>query len=607
MAIVKITEENFAKIDPAMLRDSSRYPQVEAMVASVDAAYTPSYSKQYAILLRDKLEPVIDNLPPDLQTKYFRLIKVLLLQSLDQMSDPEKERFFRESILEVFYADISDPRLWVDLIFRKNYALPEKVESYRRLFLKGLNENIQVLGNQEIKVAGEDAPKPPILANWLLDYVRVSRASTSKSRGRIEEGRFMNASQNVQRLSLPDKNALLKVLEFYDWLNFADLKYDFSFPGEKAREKIYEEGEYSTNIPRELVDKINRMRAEKAVAKAPARPQAPAPVAPKFTDMSFSKPPVIPRPPVPARPVFTAQPKFTQAPAKPVDGAAKFSMGSILNKISQPAEPRREAPRKNELRPTPPKSYSFSASALSKVSLSSAIANADQESLPQSGNLRMGKIQPQAPAKPSMPADLKEPVPNLQADFKPKPAFIPVPQKPQFAANVPQAPAMPKPAMQNVQAVAPAARAEAAAAPANALNNLLLQRGAVVDLSRKPLLNIAEINKPELFQQITAGAFPPEGFDEKLSQLKQKIVDISKDYQLPIKKVTDNFYRSPLYVLYVSMAVAVMNDTSASGQSEAFEKVAKNYQAAKKESLTYRQFVSLGNFKKELAGLEESI
>ena len=92
------------------------------------------------------------------------------------------------------------------------------------------------------------------------------------------------------------------------------------------------------------------------------------------------------------------------------------------------------------------------------------------------------------------------------------------------------------------------------------------------------------------------------GFDQGLTSIKALVSNLAVQNKLPVKQVLNYFYRSPLYNLYVAMAVAVMND-AASDQTTAFEKVQKNYQAAKKEFLTREQFLSLNRFKKELAQL----
>ncbi|MDP2933500.1 MAG: hypothetical protein Q8N81_05210 [bacterium] len=631
MVVVKITEDNFINIDPSILLDAKRYPQMEDMVVSIDAAFTPDYSKKYALLMQAKLAPVIDAMPADLQAKYFRLLKVLLLQSLLTMSDQEKERFFKETILETFSADYTNVRLWIELVFRSSYAAPDIIEKYRQLFLKGLQENIQALGSQVIKVGGEETPRPPTVRNWLLDYTRLSKTVDNRPRGRIEEGKYMMASADVAKLALPDKNILLKLIEFFDWLSFGDLRFDASFPESKAvKERILEENQYSPGIPSDLIALINRRRQGTANSVEFAVQSRIPPRAPLAALQPVSQAPQKPS-------VFTYSQAASQqnraAPvSKPMDGAVSRppAGGAFTRENAESAKQTgARLPREltEEVESTPSqKSRSFSASQLSRVSLSQAVANADQESLQSNGNLRVGKQPPvPVPPKPIDPGAKPKTV-NFSASTPTKPAgiqagmYAPVPAKPapspviKFASRE----SVPRPVFEMSKpqpTVAPSGAQIPPSRPAP-LIDLLENRnqdmvhsaaGQVVDLTRRPVLYIEAIKQPEALSKIELKDFLPEEFDSKLSQIKQKVVDLSKEFQIPIKKVTEQFYKSPLYELYVAMAVAVTNDAGSTDQGETIARVAKNYQSAGKDVLSRDQFLSMGRFKKELTELEESI
>jgi hypothetical protein len=221
-----------------------------------------------------------------------------------------------------------------------------------------------------------------------------------------------------------------------------------------------------------------------------------------------------------------------------------------------------------------------SGSKLFGMSLSHALANADQ-GLITTGNIRVG-----AETEPLFGGDKT----SANVPLKSVPTEPSVPITPQTAK--PAADALDK----VVPNLTPSPQSKITSAPPS-----------VIDLSRRQPLDITAITTPEQLSQI--GLFDADGvyFSEKLSQLKQRIVKLADEYQLPISRVAEYFYRSPLYQLFINMGVAVMNDNTAPDQKTAFEKVAANYKAARKETLSYEQFLAFSQFKKEISELEARI
>jgi len=217
--IIKIVEENFKNIDPQLLLDPKWYPDIEGMILSVDAAETPDYSKQYAIVLADKLAKIGNKMPSDIADKYFRLLKVLRLGSLLSVSDNEKEKFFRELILDTFGLDFVNVKNKIDFVFRSYFDAKEIVEDLRSLFLRGIEKNIELLGNNNIvaTVAGEDKLVRPTLQNWLTDYNGSAHINPEiKKRGGYEQVNYITNSRNTKGLNKTDRDVLLKILQFYD-------------------------------------------------------------------------------------------------------------------------------------------------------------------------------------------------------------------------------------------------------------------------------------------------------------------------------------------------------------------------------------------------------
>lgn len=589
MEVIYITEDNFKNVPYSMLTDPKWYPQVEEMMVSIDAAFTPEYSKEYAVLLRQKLEPVIDTMPPDLAEKYLRAFKVLRLQSLLTVKDETKAKFFQDGILDCFRAPYTNVRLWVELVFLSNSNARDIMESYRKLAVGALRENIEVLGKAEISMLGNTAPKPSILKNWLADYELFVKSLPTHppTAGRIEEGQYLTASKNAQTLDPGDKDILLKVLELFDWLRFSKMDYDFSLPGSKAApEEPVEEKEHVL-IPRELADAINQFRDQKF---------HPPPPAPKMTALSEAgrssapqnRPSVLPR--------VISQTPFTQsertAPARRGEPFAPPAQPRILSQtVRAEIRPATDLlkPEAAKLRPAPvspsapppspeaQRAALVSGSKLFTSSLSHAIANADLSDLPEQGKIRAGS---------QIPSLVKSP-----------------PAPPAAGAGVAQS---------ERAGLSPNARPVASSLPPNlplASGKTYSEPGAfgVIDLSRRQPVSIISITTPEGLAKIELADIGGQNFDGKLAEIKQKIKDLAREYQMPVSGVAGNFYRSPLYQLFTAIGVAVMNDNTASDQKAAFEKVVGTYRQANKPALTREQFLSLSRFKKELVSTESRV
>ncbi len=313
--------------------DPKRYPEVEAVVLSVDAADTGDYAKEYGGMLASKLGEAGARMPEELKVKYFALLKILRLSALESTPDVEKEKFFNELVLAVFQTDLVDPKSKLDTFFRGFYHDPQAIEHYRGLFLKALERNQEVLGSQNLQVdTGADTKTlRPTLANWLTDYNYSSHLSSgTHRRGGFEQTNYFLHSPNVKNLNKADKDALLKFLQFYDWLRFDPLKYDFSLPGQEPWEdETVEFAKPEKVLPEDLADLIEKLRAaptestkdiqglnymvgKSGVMPAPAQPQAPvanaakpAPILPSRADdkpvaqILPKLPPVVPKGPAP--------------------------------------------------------------------------------------------------------------------------------------------------------------------------------------------------------------------------------------------------------------------------------------------------------------------
>src|SRR3989344_6719896 len=117
-----IVEENFKDIDPNLLLDPKRYPEVEDMVVSISAAADFGYAREYVKLMADKLTVLAEKIPSDLAGKYLRLLKALRLFSIADVSDGEKEKFFREHVADSMLLEFVDVPYWIELVMKMYYS-----------------------------------------------------------------------------------------------------------------------------------------------------------------------------------------------------------------------------------------------------------------------------------------------------------------------------------------------------------------------------------------------------------------------------------------------------------------------------------------------------
>lgn len=262
-----INENNLKFIDAAILLDPKRYQEIEDAVLRVGGSRSPTFALETASLLAAKIDSVLSQMDKSLSEKYFLLLKLLRLFGIRAFNDVEKEQVFREFVLELFRSGLVDVMDEVELFFKAYFDAKDIREHYRTLFVSGIEKNKEILGQQNIKVLinGEEKLVRPTLQNWLLDYNGTSHVNAeTKRRGAFEQANYMLHSENVKNLSKTDRALLLKVIQFYDWLKFDTLDFDFALPGQKRwQDKVDEINTPTKLIPDELKNMLEKMRSQK--------------------------------------------------------------------------------------------------------------------------------------------------------------------------------------------------------------------------------------------------------------------------------------------------------------------------------------------------------
>ncbi len=268
--IVHINENNLKLIDSAMLLDPNRYQEVEDAVLRVGGSRSPTFALETASFLSEKIDSVLSQMDKGLSEKYFLLLKLLRLYGIRAFNDAEKEQVFREFILELFRSGLVEVLDEVELVFKAYFDAKDIREHYRTMFASGIEKNTEILGQQNIKVfiSGEEKLVRPTLQNWLLDYNGNSHVDAeTKRRSAFEQTNYMLHSENVKNLSKADRELLLRVIQFYDWLKFDPLNFDFTLPGQKRRQEKVDDIDTPTKlIPDELKSMLEKMRSQQEQA-----------------------------------------------------------------------------------------------------------------------------------------------------------------------------------------------------------------------------------------------------------------------------------------------------------------------------------------------------
>jgi hypothetical protein len=216
------------------------------------------------MILADKLLAIEGNLPKELSTKYLRLLKILKLLSLRTLDEKQQEVFFKEQILDTFKTDIIDAKEWVEKIFISYFDGGDQNENLRALYLKSIEKNQEILGsdNRQLIINGEEKLVNPTIQNWLFDYNSSSHVSKDLNRrGGYEQVNFVTGSLNARKLDKENRDLLLKIVQFYDWLKFDPLQYDFRLPGQTVSNEEYINIESPQSlIPDDLIVSVEKLR-----------------------------------------------------------------------------------------------------------------------------------------------------------------------------------------------------------------------------------------------------------------------------------------------------------------------------------------------------------
>jgi hypothetical protein len=276
-----ITEDNIKRADPKILLTPEAFLQCKDIVFGAIADGTVDYARELLFIFTEKLSAVGDNMDPNLFANYLLLIKALKFLTLKGLSDSEKEKMFKEEIVDLFIADFFEVKEEVERLLRSYWAVPDTMDDLRQILVKGLEKNTEIIGEGKIKVtvSGEEKMIEPTLQNWLFDYnSTVHKSPEMSKRGGYEQVSFVTSSGNAKVLSKEERNLLLNIIQFYDWLKYEKLSYNFRLPEQGPYEDEFVEIKTPQKyIPDDLIESINKLRESRAAKQAKnAKSQAPS-------------------------------------------------------------------------------------------------------------------------------------------------------------------------------------------------------------------------------------------------------------------------------------------------------------------------------------------
>ena len=214
---VMITDENFGLLKVGDLYSEHVFEMLlNYIFQDICDSRDVFRAKQRFIGLTELLQadPAFVETSPELFQKYLNLIIVLKLTALPLLDTQEVRKFFLETLLTSMQtAEVSVKEMTGSYLLWEGSA-----KNNISAVVDSVAENKELIGNTSLKIIGEDHDFSPIVKNWILDYNK-STAEVSK-RGAMERITYFNQNVNVKQLAKEDKDLLLKVLEFYDWLRF---------------------------------------------------------------------------------------------------------------------------------------------------------------------------------------------------------------------------------------------------------------------------------------------------------------------------------------------------------------------------------------------------
>lgn len=146
--------------------------------------------------------------------EYSALLTRLKLLTLPLLKDEEVNRLVKEKTTEMLGDADLDLQERTETILLTAPPLLRR-EMVNQPVIEALHKNIEIIGDERIFVSGNPEAQNPTIQNWLSDYDRTYGTGPQKDLVWLE---YINSGANAARLNTKDKEALRKLLKFYEFL-----------------------------------------------------------------------------------------------------------------------------------------------------------------------------------------------------------------------------------------------------------------------------------------------------------------------------------------------------------------------------------------------------
>ncbi len=292
----RITAAEVASIDVSLFNDQAVYDWFFRMVTDPESSAALGDTVSFLTEFRKKVATFtkLGSPPSPLTQRYEQLVRYLEFTTLPFQPLPKIGELLRQHVLFALAWGI-DLRDRLTLLYL--YSLPdgEYVSGIRQTIRQSLKSNVERLGTNPIS-QGPGATVPSEVRHWLADY--ESSFPADQARGSVDEVGYLNQSGNVRPLSEVDRDTLLKLIQFYDFLIFPPL--------EEVAPRVTRLPEQPLPIPGTAPRPVSLRRTPPPAA--PAAVPVPVPPAPAVRSIA----------PVPT-PASAPRPKTAEGPSSLVD------------------------------------------------------------------------------------------------------------------------------------------------------------------------------------------------------------------------------------------------------------------------------------------------
>lgn len=210
--------EDFLALSPERLMNGDILKQVMGLVSELEQYKDVGGAVDLLRHLLDMLGklPTIAQDDPELAAEYKNLVTRLRYLVFVTLPDEDSEELLKNNLR--FGIESGDFDLKEKIADRLSFYHDDFVGGERRKnLIRAVRANEEKIGGEKLESEG-GATEESIIKNWLRRYELFFEKPGV--RGALEEANFVNQDKNVKKLSEADKDFLLKLFRFYDYLMF---------------------------------------------------------------------------------------------------------------------------------------------------------------------------------------------------------------------------------------------------------------------------------------------------------------------------------------------------------------------------------------------------